>query len=122
MSAALRILLLMVVAAHGASAIAAEERASTPARNPFTRPAYMVAARVPAGAPPARLELRLRATLVSNGTPLANIGGEILAVGETYAGYRVAKIEEGRAVVVKDGERTVLEVYEPRTASIASRR
>jgi hypothetical protein len=121
MSAALRMLLLMAAAAQGAGAVAADATRA-PARNPFKRPAYMIAAHAPTGGPAVPLELRLRATLVTRGSRLANIGGEMLTVGQAYAGYEIAEIQEGRAVLVKDGQRTVLEVYEPRTASNARHR
>jgi hypothetical protein len=93
--------------------------AAPPSHNPFNRPAFTLALRS-AGTPLAGqlpAALALRATLVAEGLMLANIDGEILAVGETHAGYRVAAISEGQAVLVKDGERLILDVYARQTAS-----
>src|SRR5688500_9507800 len=93
--------------------------AAPPSHNPFNRPAFTLALRS-AGTPfaaPLPAMLALRATLVAEGLTLANIDGEILAVGETYAGYRVAAISEGQAVLVKDGERLILDVYVRQTTS-----
>jgi hypothetical protein len=116
MSAQRRSLLLITAVVCAAGALAAESE-GVPARNPFTRPAYMIAALAPTAAPVAIPELRLRATLIGSGAPLANIDGEILTIGQTHAGYRLARIQEGRVVLLKDGERTLLEVYEVPTAS-----
>lgn len=84
--------------------------------NPFSRPAYTVDLEVaPSLAPfPARIELELRATMtsVSGDAALANINGQILTTGQEYNGYRVLEISEGRAVLRRDGERLVLNIYE----------
>ena len=83
------------------------------ATNPFDRPGFVVnlGAVAPQGpmAPPSPLELRT--TIVGNNSALANINGQILSVGDTYDGYRVASIREGRVVLAKDGERTELDIY-----------
>jgi hypothetical protein len=71
-------------------------------------------------APPVALELR--ATLVSNGRPLANINGEVLAVGQSYEGHRLIYVEEGRAVLLRDGERVTLSVYDRQMESNETRR
>jgi hypothetical protein len=109
-----------VAAAAVVTCVGAQDgTAVPPSQNPFNRPEFMLALRPaaenPLGAPPAAL--KLKATLVTNGLTLANIDGEILAVGQTYAGYRIAAIAEGRAVLVRDGERLVLDVFEQQTAT-----
>ncbi len=45
----------------------------------------------------------LRAVLYDQGHSLVNIGGKILAVGESVAGYQLIKVEERSAVLSKDG-------------------
>ena len=62
------------------------------------------------------VELQLIATLVSNGRPLANIDGEVFTTGDIYEGYRVLTIGEGRVVLIKDGERTTLDLQDTREA------
>ena len=105
-----------------ASAAFAGEEDSPPSRNPFNRPAFVVALRQPAAEPfaaaPAAPELR--ATLVAEGRRLANINGKILAPGDRYDGYLILRIEEGRAVLRKDGQRITLDVYEQQTPSSAT--
>lgn len=106
-----RLCLRGALVAIGATALSAQEAQQPLRHNPFNRPASMVALGSAAAPAPTPVELELRATLVANGVAFANIDGEILAVGQSHAGYRVVRIEEGRAVVVKDGERLVLDVY-----------
>ena len=82
--------------------------------NPFTRPAYTLTldavARPVAQQVPIALELR--ATMVGPDSAYANINGRILSAGQGLEGYRVLWINEGRAMLVKDGERLLLNVYE----------
>lgn len=52
----------------------------------------------------------LRSTVVGGARPLANLGGEILAPGESVAGYRLVSVEAYEAVFEKDGQRLRLEV------------
>ena len=78
--------------------------------NPFARPVILAAPsaqevkilKQPVN--PAE-ELKLTATLVSNSTPLIIVGGEMLGIGETIAGYRLVAVKEGIAVFDRDGER-----------------
>ncbi len=83
-------------------------------KNPFSRPSYVVQLQeAPAAiflAEP--VELQLLATLVSDGRSLANLNGEVLAAGATYEGYRLLSIGEGRVVLMKDGERTTLDLHD----------
>jgi hypothetical protein len=83
------------------------------AKNPFSRPEFMTELRdAPAAIFLARpVELRLLATLISDGESLANINGEVLARGETYEGHRVLHIAEDRVVLAKNGERVTLDLY-----------
>ena len=58
------------------------------------------------------MRLELRATMVGSDSAMANINGQILSVWQTYEGYRVIAIREGRVVLSKDGERLELNIYE----------
>ena len=95
--------------------VPAQERPVGLSKNPFSRPDYMVVLQdAPASAVFAAepVELHLIATLVSNGRPLANIDGEVLTTGDSYEGFRVLAIDEGRVVLIKDGERTTLNLHD----------
>jgi len=92
-----------------------QERPDGLTKNPFSRPGYMVQLQeAPAAAVffTEPVELQLLATLVSSGRSLANLNGEVLAVGESYEGYRLLRVDEGRVVLLKDGERTTLDLHE----------
>ena len=108
-----------VLAVLLAGAAFAGEEDSPPSRNPFNRPAFVVALRQPAAEPFASASTApaLRATLVAEGRRLANINGKILGPGEMYDGYLIVRIEEGRAVLRKDGQHITLDVYEQQTPS-----
>lgn len=95
------------------STVCAQENTVGLSKNPFSRPTYMVELQeAPSAVFVAEpLELRLMATLVSNGRPLANIDGEVLALGDTYEGYRLTWIGDGRIILMKDGERTTLDLH-----------
>jgi len=103
----------------GGTAVA-QEAAPALKSNPFSRPAFVVdLPRAPAPllvTQPAALELRT--TLVGDGKALANINGEILAVGQSYENYRVLSIAEGRVVLSNDGERIALDLYEMQRGSV----
>ncbi len=91
----------------------AESSDATLATNPFDRPGFVVnlseaAAPGPMSAP---VRLELRTTVVGADSALANINGQVVTVGETLDGYRVAAIREGRVILTKDGERIELDVY-----------
>ena len=93
-----------------------------PTKNPFDRPGFMVTlidAAPERASSPVRLELR--ATLVSSERMLANINGTILAPGDSFEGYRLEHVQEGRAIVSKEGERVTLDVYERQQGAGESR-
>lgn len=81
-------------------------------RDPFQAPP--AAAVVPA--PDAQLQTApapewkpdLRAVVYDGKKSLVNIGGHILGLGESIAGFRVVTVEERSAVLVKDGVRLKL--------------
>lgn len=102
------------VLALAAVAAPAQDAPGSIRNNPFERPGFVISLGAPAtpaqAAPPVRLELR--ATMVGSDSAMANINGEILSVWQTYEGYRVIAIREGRVVLSKDGERLELNIYE----------
>jgi len=57
----------------------------------------------------AAVVLTLRATLVSK-TPLVDINGELLGIGDVIEGYRVVSIIEGKVSLENSGHITVLEL------------
>jgi hypothetical protein len=78
-------------------------------RDPFARPAAPPRAAAPdtqAQAPqPAP---QLRALMVTPGRALANINGQILAVGEWFGDYQLIKVEERGVTLSKRGVKSVL--------------
>lgn len=97
----------VVLLAAGAAAEAAEPAV----RNPFARPS-IAAVPPPAmqGAAASAPAFSLRATLAAGAESLVNIDGEIVAIGEVYAGYRLVAVGEGRAVFIRNGVRFPLTV------------
>jgi hypothetical protein len=84
-----------------------------PLRDPFARPAppLKIAALDPAE-PEAPPVLQLRAVMVVPGRALANINGQILAVGEWFGDYQLIKVEERGVTLNKRGVKSVLELNE----------
>ena len=85
------------------------------AKNPFTRPGYTADRPLPATVEQ-RLEilepLRLKATLIAGSKTLADINGEILAPGDEIQGHRLIRVNEGEAILRKDGDFLTLSVYD----------
>ena len=83
-------------------------------RDPFARPALPVkAALSEAAEPEAPPPLpQLRAVMVAPGRALANINGQILAVGEWFGDYQLIKVEERGVTLIKRGVKSVLELNE----------
>ena len=82
-------------------------------KNPFTRPGYTADRPLPTNMEQQREELEpleLKATLIAGRRALANLSGEILAPGDEFRGYRLLRVSEGRAVLIRDGQTTTLEV------------
>lgn len=104
------LLSLLILAAAGTLAQAAHAEGRW--RDPFAHhappaataplPSGEVAAAAPESIPP------LRAILFDGSKSLVNIGGRILAVGESAAGYRLLKVDERSATLVKGGKRITL--------------
>ena len=83
-------------------------------RDPFARPAAPVKAATlePAEAQAPAPAPQLRAVMVTPGRALANINGQILAVGEWFGDYQLIKVEERGVTLIKRGVKTVLELNE----------
>lgn len=77
-------------------------RAQAPLRDPFARPAP------PAAAAPEQPRPRLRAIMFEPGHSLADVGGQIVAVGDWFGEYRVAAIGERSVTLVRRGASTVI--------------
>ena len=60
--------------------------------------------------------MALKAILASGIQPLANISGEILAVGDTYKGYRVEAITANSVTLVAADHRRELRLHDPLVA------
>ncbi len=80
-------------------------------RDPFARPAppqrpAALEQEVPQVLP------QLRAVMVTPGRALANINGQILAVGEWFGDYQLTKVEERGVTLNKRGVKSILVLNE----------
>ena len=78
--------------------------------NPFDRPDLEGSAPAAAKGGALNAELKLRATLAAGDSSLANINGEMFAIGEEVSGYRVREINEGSVVLFKNEQERRLTV------------
>lgn len=92
-------------------ALAALAAQAQPLRDPFARPARPVQAAAPEPELPQRAP-QLRAVMVSPGRALANINGQILAVGEWFGDYQLIKVEERGVTLSQRGVKSVLVLNE----------
>lgn len=76
-----------------------------PLRDPFQRPA---ASRPAAPASTPAEPPRLRALVLGGARSLANIDGQVLAVGERYSGYTVLRIDARGALLARAGSELLL--------------
>ena len=84
-----------------------------PLRDPFARPAPPLRAAVAEAEPDAPQRApQLRAVMVAPGRALANINGQILAVGEWFGDYQLIKVEERGVTLIKRGVKSVLVLNE----------
>jgi len=84
---------------------------SAPLRDPFARPAPAPRVTVAEAESPLPLP-QLRAVMVTPGRALANINGQILAVGEWFGDYQLIKVEERGVTLNKRGVKSVLALDE----------
>ena len=112
MSRALTIMTLMAAGFFWETGVAADAIQ----KNPFTRPGYTADRPLPTTSLEQQREelepLELKATLIAGRRALANLSGEILAPGDEFRGYRLLRVSEGRAVLIRDGQTTTLEVHD----------
>ncbi len=78
--------------------------------NPFDRPNLEGSAPTGANGGALNGELKLRATLAAGDSSLANINGELFAIGEEVGGYQVREINEGSVVLFKNEQERRLTV------------
>lgn len=78
---------------------------AAPLRDPFLRPA---AARVPVPGEVPQAAPRLRAVVLNAGRSLANIDGNIVAVGEQFSGYTVQRIDTRGVLIARAGRAQLL--------------
>lgn len=96
-----------------ALALAAASAGAAPLRDPFARPPAPAPAPAAAAAE-AEAEAerapapRLRAIMYEPRHSLANIGGQIVAVGDWYGNYRVVAIEERSVTLLRNKAKSVL--------------
>jgi hypothetical protein len=85
-----------------------------PLRDPFARPAppVKIAVLEPAEPEAPQPPPQLRAVMVAPGRALANINGQILAVGEWFGDYQLIKVEERGVTLTKRGVKSVLALNE----------
>ena len=82
-----------------------------PMRDPFARPARPLTAAAPEPEAPQEAP-QLRAVMATPGRALANINGQILAVGEWFGDYQLIKVEERAVTLDKRGVKSVLALSE----------
>jgi hypothetical protein len=82
-----------------------------PLRDPFARPAPPPGA-VAAGPQAIEATPQLRAIMYMPRRSLANINGQILAVGEWFGDHQLIKVEERAVTLMKRGEKSVLALDE----------
>ena len=94
----------------------ATEASAVPLHNPFKRPAQAVfdpASRDGGGAPAGAAvapRLVLKAMLLAGPDTVVSINNELLRIGERIEGYRLVEAKGTQAVLVKNGERLVLDM------------
>lgn len=94
----------------------ADESTATLRHNPFKQPDLSMATSEDSGVgeaaePEAKApDPVLRATLSLGSASLADVDGDIIGIGEEVNGYRLLAVNEGSAVLSKDGNRLELSV------------
>lgn len=82
--------------------------------DPFRRPGGGALAPVAGdAAAPVEWQPRLRGVLLSGPRSLANVDGQMVAIGERLDGHRLLSVTEYQAVFEKDGRRVTLDMRRP---------
>ena len=58
------------------------------------------------------IELELKGTLTIGDHSIANVNGNLMAIGEAIEGYTLVEVSVGSAVLLRDDEKLTLEVNE----------
>jgi len=80
--------------------------------NPFERPDMESDAQLTKRGNAAGNELKLRGTVIDGADSLANIGGDFYRMDQEVSGYRVTKIENGRVILRRGSNETVLTLHD----------
>jgi len=92
-----------------AALLLAAHAGAAPLRDPFQRPAASrpaVASATPEKPP------RLRALVLNGARSLANIDGQVLAVGEQFSGYTILRIDARGALIARAGQEMLLSMQD----------
>lgn len=104
--------LLLLIATAGA--VAAPPAAPKLHHDPFRRPGGTALVPAAGDAPaPVEWQPRLRGVLLSGPNSLANVDGQMVAIGEKLDGHRLLSVTEYQAVFEKDGRRVTLDMRRP---------
>ena len=104
-------LLLLIATAAAAAELPAAPRLH---HDPFRRPGGTQLAPVAGDASaPVEWQPRLRGVLLSGAASLANVDGQMVAIGEKIDGHRLLSVTEYQAVFEKDGRRVTLDMRRP---------
>lgn len=80
-------------------------------RDPFSRPKQVKQQRtIIKKTAEETTKLKLRATLISEQSSMANVNGVLLTSGDVIKGYRLLQIREGEAVFEKQGRKVVVNI------------
>ncbi len=98
------LLMLILLVASPTVEVWADTLAPELKNNPFDQPNLIVDSAAKAeGQVTAKWSGLLQATLVSGADSLANVDGNLIAIGEDYNGYRLLRVGEGTATFGKAG-------------------
>ena len=114
-------LLALALQPAASSAASPDDGTSTALRhNPFRRPVAAGAADEsrPASVTAPEWRPTLRGVLLAGGKSLANVEGQMVAIGETLDGHRLLSVSEYQAVFEMNGRRTTLDMRRPRSPDL----
>ena len=101
----------MLVVVSATALMAGSAAAQKLLRDPFNHPKPTVLARPDTPVVVSEeWKPELRAVMFDKGRSLIDVGGKILALGESVGGYRLIKVEERSAVLSKNGVQITLKL------------
>lgn len=105
---------LVVATLLAAAPARAAEDVGVPSHNPFKRPAQAVLDAALQGgigaAETSEPRLVMTAMLLAGPDTMVSINDTLLRIGDRVEGYRLVAVKAGRAVLVKDGKRRILDM------------